>query len=303
MSFAVLKEKAKEHVRQFSYEDTLLNIVASTFESNLPFNYGLFECIVLTCGVGAFANVNGNYIYGMCNFTGDIDEDGWGKDLTIITLSNKMYDFPNYKENKKVCVIKNNFTGCPDLNISRFATMFSQVDKSMVNNVVNARSHPIYRANTEKERNTLNALLETDNERPYAIVSANFWEEGQDGKVINLTDPQLAEKLQFLSQFEVDLERRFFQTYGISVHSSTKLAQMTVDEVNNGCEASRVLVEIRKKCRQIPIEKFNADNGTQYFIDYSKVWEIAERKFTDIETGGVVRDEKLERGGDDENTI
>lgn len=164
------------------------------------------------------------------------------------------------------------------------------------------KHHPIYKSADDKEKAALNELwdkIQTEDDK-LTITSTNILETlltggqiDENARVINLTDPRLADKIQYVSKCIDDYMRWFLGLYGQTVQGNGKLAQQTVDEVNGQTSSSFILpndmlherklwVERLKKLEIIPED---AD------IDFSNAWKVEEIKYqkeADINEDGEV---------------
>ena len=170
------------------------------------------------------------------------------------------------------------------------------------------KNHPIYKARDDKEKAALSEYWKKidGDEEALAIASTNILDEILDEKsgnaannVINLSDPHLADKLQYVSKVIDDYMRWGFGLYGQTIQGNGKLAQQTKDEVNGQTSLSFVLPNDMLRQRKLWVERLKALDivGSDADIDFStafKVEEIKYQKEADIDSNGEIEEVKEE---------
>ena len=274
-----LKEKTKVKHNDCIYNDEFLTMLIGMFAyNNLPFRKSLIESLLLMTGsVGIYMNYNQNQLEcGYCMFSGNIGHYGFGEDVTIMTLSNHSMFFQDWENSSEVAVIFNDSIGAPDLNIDRISKYLSDVDKSIENAILNTRSSKVYRAKDEKEKVALEKAIESNKDgRPTAIVSSNILadlmsSETHEQLVLDLTDPQQVDKIQYLCNLHTSLLRRMQNIYGMTTAGTDKVAQQTIAEVNNGNTFSFVVPIERLNERRKGIEKVNSLFDTEISVEFGE---------------------------------
>jgi len=179
------------------------------------------------------------------------------------------------------------------------------------------KNHPIYKAQDDKERDALNQLwhkIQDDNgESPdLSITSTNVLLESllengervESNRVLNLSQPELANQIQFISKSVDDLLRWSMSLFGQAIQGNGKLAQQTVDEVNGQTSSSFILPNDMLYQRRLWVERMKErgmlpDDAT---IDFSAAWKVEEikyRKEAEIENTGDLDEETGDPVGDD----
>lgn len=166
------------------------------------------------------------------------------------------------------------------------------------------KQHPIYKAQDDKERAALAELWEkVDNEdEKLTITSQNILEQlltqgqtSEDNRRIDLTDPKLADKLQYVSKCIDDYMRWFLGLYGQTIQGNGKMAQQTVDEVNGQTSSSFILPNDMLHERKLWLERLKALEivPEDADIDFSAAWKTEEIKYqkeADIDENGEVEE-------------
>lgn len=296
-----LKDKTKVKHNDFIYNDEFLTMLIGMFSyENLPFRKSLIESLLLMTGsVGIYINYNTNQMEcGYCMFTGNIGHYGFGEDVTVITLSNHSMFFSNWEKSSEVAVIFNDSIGAPDLNIDRISKYLSDVDKSIENAILNTRSSKVYRAKDEQEKAALERAIESNRDgRPTAIVSSNILSdlmssETHEQLVLDLTDPQQVDKIQYLCNLHTSLLRRMQNIYGMTTAGTDKVAQQTIAEVNNGNTFSFVIPLERLNERRKGVERVNHIFKTDISVDFGEaIKREYDRIFKVFDEGEGIIDE------------
>ena len=320
--FRNLKDKTKVILTDCAYNDIFLSMLMSMFDyKNLPFKKMLIEGLLLTTGKVGIYKEDDKLYCGWCMFSGDINEYGFGSDVTVMTLSNKQKFFPKWEESKDVVIIFNDNIGAPDLNIDRISKYLSDVDKSIENAIINTRSNKIYRAKDEKEKKAIESAIESNKDgKPSAIVSSNILNdmlsaESKDQIVVDLTDPTQVDKIQYLCNLHTTILRRMQTIYGMMTAGTDKIAQQSVSEINNGSSFSFIIPIDRLEERKKGIEKVNELFNTNISVDFGETMKreyekhMSQREYntediTEENTEDITEDtEVIENKEDNEDDI
>lgn len=167
-----------------------------------------------------------------------------------------------------------------------------------------SKNHPIYKARDDKEQAALKEYWKKvqNNDDELAIASNNIWDDliESEGnvkidKVINLSDPELADKLQYIAKTVDDYLRWCCSLYGQNIQGNGKLAQQTVDEVNGQTSFSFVLPNDMLYQRKQWLERMKELNlvSADADIDFSRAWKVEEVKYekeADINEDGDIEE-------------
>ena len=167
-----------------------------------------------------------------------------------------------------------------------------------------SKNHPIYKARDDKEQAALKGYWKKvqNNDDELAIASNNIWDDliESEGnvkidKVINLSDPELADKLQYIAKTVDDYLRWCCSLYGQNIQGNGKLAQQTVDEVNGQTSFSFVLPNDMLYQRKQWLERMKELNlvPADADIDFSRAWKVEEVKYekeADINEDGDIEE-------------
>lgn len=262
--------------------------------------------------------------YGMCG-AGKVDEK-WNKGLykgDAVFLHAQTADDPDIYGLGSKCIVTgaNGFNEVADYDkyaigfnnsshtsLRTFICMASDALAkalcSLRSDVLYVRNHPIYKARDDKEMASLNEYWKKvlDGGDDLAIASTNIMDNVLseiNGKasvaenVINLSNPQNADKMQYMSKVVDDYMRWMFGLYGQTIQGNGKMAQQTVDEVNGQTSTSFILPndmlyqrkEWLKRMKELGIVGDDAD------IDFNTAWKVEELKYqkeADVNADGEI---------------
>lgn len=266
------------------YYITLEQILTSMFEyNNLPkgLDRKYIEHCLIRFGCAGIIKIDDEYFVGIPAITPPLNNYGIGTKIVVTTFNGQNQITGTIGKN---CVlIWNNSEFVNDYIISWFAKMFKEIDKSMESNVYNSRLHPIPIAKNSKIKSAIDNIFKTikgenvKNET-YSVLSEQAFEDVISGKstpvdVINLTDVNNVDKIQYLSKFHDDLLRRFCTLYGHAMQTSGKMAQQTTEELQGYNSFSMIIPSNRLEERKKGIDDFNRIFNENVSINYSEAWE------------------------------
>lgn len=265
------------------YYITLEQILTSMFDyNNLPkgLDRKYIEHCLIRFGCAGIVKVNDDYFVGIPAITPPLDNYGIGTKI-VVTTFNGQHQFTG-TIGKDCVLIWNNSEFVNDYIISWFAKMFKEIDKSMESNVYNSRLHPIPIAKNSKIKSAIDNIFKTikgenvKNET-YSVLSEQAFEDVITGKstpvdVLNLTDVNNVDKIQYLSKFHDDLLRRFCTLFGHAMQTSGKMAQQTTEELQGYNSFSMIIPSNRLEERKKGINDFNRIFNENVTVKYSEAW-------------------------------
>lgn len=266
------------------YYTALEQILTSMFDyNNLPkgLDRKYIEHCLIRFGCCGIVKINDEYFVGVPAIQPPLDNYGIGTEI-IITTYNGQHQVKG-KIGEDCALIWNNSEFIGDFIITWFAKMFKEIDKSMESNVYNSRLHPIPIAKNSKIKTAIDNIFKTikgdsvKNET-YSVLSEQAFEDVISGKstpveVVNLTDVNNIDKIQYLSKFHDDLLRRFCTMYGHAMQTSGKMAQQTTEELQGYNSFSMIIPSNRFEERKKGITEFNRIFNENVTIAYSEAWD------------------------------
>lgn len=294
MLFSLLKEKQQKAYRLQSFDDILLATLCSMFVYNgmaESVNKKFIEKYRLLDGACAIWKNEGKYIVSHVDFGGKPDENGIGTIAICATDNGTVKQFNDWRENEDVAIIFNNSIYSPDLSIGMTSDMLMETDISMKANLIHARLHPVPIAQDDK---VLKAIQQAEKDitdgKLTTVLNDDVLADIGDAKdiaipTINFTEVKNSDKIQYLAKFRDDIMRWFYSLNGMNSQGSSKMAQQTVDEVNQDSCSSMIIPHDRYRCAvegcDMCNEKFGDDpDWIEASVDFSECWQNRLADFT-----------------------
>jgi hypothetical protein len=202
--------------------------------------------------------------------------DGWFKDAKCWDYMGKEYEFKDWLNNPDILVFFNNFMRMPDMFTEKYATFLSDVDFSIMNNVFFSRQHPIPTARDKQTQSRINEAIKTVAEGQFntILMETNLKDiiDGKDVDILNITDVEKSQYIQYLSHLHDGLISRLFFMLGLGTTDNGKQAQISVDELNKNDDASitQALAWYNERKKAIDAAR---DKGHELFFDFSPLWK------------------------------
>ena len=151
--------------------------------------------------------------------------------------------------NKEVVVCGNNPFYLPDSPIFDWYAGFSEdIDISMYFQLINSRNIPALTADSDQKANQIKKAFEQIKAGVPVVITTDIF---SGTETIDLTDKSLIEKMQYITSFNADVEKRFANARGIDVNTLDKRAQVTSDELNQFTDVTTnnflVMLEARQE--------------------------------------------------------
>lgn len=315
--FNQLSEKNQKAYRIAAYDEILLNSISTMFTyDKIPetIDQGFLEMFSILRGVAAvWEHPTYGWIASEAGTSGSPNPYGIGKDIICSAFDGTVKTFENWENNNDVIVLWNNSIKMPDMNIGRFSDMFTENETSIKLNVLFSRFYPIPVAKDKKTQEAINKAISNMligkikdgctilDER----VLADAMENPSGIDLINLTDVQKSQNIQYLCKYRDDLFRWFYSLYGMNSQGSSKLAQQTVDEVNQDTNAAMIIPHDMLRCRQAFIEQAKKKQPELFKnadVSFSECWMS---RLANMDDEFKKTDEELEEtteGGNEDET-
>lgn len=296
--YTELKPKEKEDWREKSYFNMLLGIIIQMFEyKNLPegIDPDFLEIYLTLDGrVGIFEHEGQiNAVRG--SNSGQPNAYGIGVDFTG--------GCPLYSKTGRVgvdCAVGyNNSVKVPDRDLYRAAEQFGQTDLSQVFNIQRTRINPVVVVKDNKQAEAMKVIqkqLKYGYELPtIADETVNWDESGKEIKLLEIGDPALVSKIQYLSEYFQALQQRIFTYWGIPTLGSVRHAQNVSNEQSESQEAQAWIYPLdRLKARRKMVDMINSVFGTDISVDFSTIWKQNYEAFLGAKDKNQAEVEKLE---------
>lgn len=231
--------------------------------------------------------------------------DGFFADCVCFDFWGKEYNFKKWEENPDILVFFNTPLRTPDLFVSKYATMLSDIDMSILNNVHYSRQHPIPVARDRQTKARIDECIKsvTNGEITTVLMENNIKDvlgENDSIDVVNITEVEKSQYLQYLSHLHDSVVSRLFFLLGLGTTDNGKQAQITTEELNKNDDASITQAlawyQARKEGFDVAREK-----GHDLSFDFHPVWkQRIERIINPPEVGA--NPEESDDNGDSEDS-
>ena len=281
-----MKAKQKTNHLNFTHWSRMFGIIISMFEyktdadTNIDFDY--LERYMATEGVAFIGKVNDKLVAMVGTRTDELNEYGLGTKVYATTQNGDTFKGTIGVD----CVaVYNNNLFLPEMELSFFADILTELDKSLELNILYTRDYPIPIPKDDREKQVITTAIKNMREGvPATIVSRNVLKDfmGDNQEVIQtleLSNPDRIHNIQYLLKAYEDIEKRFWCRYGHNISTSQKMAQVTETELNGTDSVSMVYPEIRLKCRKKACEEIKKLFGVDITVDYSEVWKREVEKY------------------------
>lgn len=294
MLFSELKPKQKTFLTEISYQDVLAEYVLGMLDyPNFPVEIEYvryLDFLLLKEGKAALYKSSywGRWVIGNVSFEGiDLNEYGMLQDAHVFDRAGHDELFKEWLNSQECFIFFNNRNHTPDINIPRYADLLAKIDISLNANIVNSRMSPIVVAKDNNTKNQLAEIIKQNHDgHTEVITSPNILNDaGDDITVVNITDVNASDKIQYLLHAKDDLTREFLNLYGLHITGTGKMAQQSVEEITGSNNAALVIPYEMMKARNDTLERFNAITGLNVVCQLSKSWEREE-----YEAEGTIKD-------------
>ena len=202
--------------------------------------------------------------------------DGWFKDCVCYDFRGFQYKFNDWENNPDILVFFNTPLRNPDLFVEKYAEALSNIDMSIMNNVHFSRMHPIPVARDKKTKNRIDAAMQaiTDGRWETVLMEDSLKDviEGDAIDLINITDVEKSQYIQYLSHLHDKYTGRLFFILGLGATEAEKRAQISIPELEKNDDASIGMVMAWYKARKDAIDVAKA-KGHDLSFDFSDVWK------------------------------
>lgn len=277
--YNIMKPKYQKEFLDMQHWLVLFNLILSRYEweglpENIPQEF-LEGCLVSNGTVGFFKK-GAEYWVVWGSYNGDV------KGYLASEYAGALPGVGSFhgKVGKDVAVGWNNATRTPDLLLMQYSSILTEIDVSEKINVLFSRFLRIPKAKDQKEKeaikSAINAVL---NGKIDAIVSDTVHDaralldiSSKDSEFLELTDVREVDKLQYLNQYRDNVMKRFWSLYGQRMQVTSKMAQMSNDEVHSNDNVNMVLTLQGLKLREKFCEEVNSLFGLNISVKLSDAW-------------------------------
>lgn len=203
--------------------------------------------------------------------------DGFFADCVCFDFWGKEYKFKKWEENPDILVFFNNPLRTPDMFVSKYATMLSDIDMSILNNVHYSRQHPIPVARDRQTKARIDECIKsvTNGETKTVLMENSINDilgENDSIDMLNLTEVEKSQYLQYLSHLHDSMISRLYFLIGLGTTDNGKQAQITTEELNKNDDASITQALAWYKARKDGFDVAR-EKGHDLSFDFHPVWK------------------------------
>ena len=284
-----LREKDKAQLNKFAvnniYRHQLINSIIGMIEyDNVPDGLEmkfveLYKILHGICGITK--DSRGNFTAFIGGHSNQVNNYGLGTHF-VGADSVESYDF---EINKNGVVAWNNKLGISDIeHINMISDSLTELKTSLDYNIMYARYNPLISVKDAKTKTALDTALKNTRDGVPTTFLSNLSmaldEFGvKDIELINICDVKNSDKLQYLYKAFDDTFRHFYNVYGISLSTSSKMAQQNDSEINQTNALAMLYPLERLKCANTMCEELNSIYGTNISAHFSEVWQVEYDKY------------------------
>ena len=244
-----------------------------------------FEKYLIMFGCLAVGKIDGNLTFVRGGLGGgELDAYGYPTRFIGATGNGRAVD---WKIGADCVVFFNNKNHTPDLDVLKTTDLLTDIDISIDYNIFFARMYPVPLVKDEKERLQVLEIFKNlrDGGKTGTVINKKMdvtdMMNASQGEipVLNLTDVQTADKIQYLARFREDAKRWFLNRHGHDLQGSSKMAQQSVEEINGNNSVSMIYPLEKYSMRMRAIEAMNALFGTEMTFTFSPAFLMEYEKF------------------------
>lgn len=291
---------------EFAHLNDLNNILIENFthdfeeKNNIP--YGTIEFLLLNYGmVGITKDDDNNYVVGFANLMSTSHYNYQKGDNVNITMFMST-DVYQRKLGIDCELIFNNSTRTPSTDIYTFAELFKDLDISLKVLIKKSRLINTPLARNEFERQQIQEMLNDIEIGNWKAIQSRldkveeFTENRKPLEILELTQAEATNYLQYLALCKNSLKEFFFTKYGHSLRNTSKVAQQSKDEVNDLDITSQILIDNMYKNRVQGWERVNKLFNTDFSCDFGELLKLERQKLNEtIEDGETNVETEVEK--------
>lgn len=272
-----LKTKNRERLRisqyaEFFYTSLMEMFTYDGLPESLPKRF--LENILLRTGSVFVWKDGDELICSTGTLGGEVDAYGLGTKAIATALNGHTKEGTRDKD---IIFGINNDLQSPETFILWLIHICNEIDLSLDLNVLYSRYLPAPLVRDDKTKHAFDEYIQklTRGEMT-AILSDNVLnnELGINEQVLEITDVNRIDKVQYLSRLRDDMLKQFYNRYGQALQTQNKSAQQTTDEIHGMDSASFIIPLNMYKCRLDMVNKINSIFGTDITVRFSDPWRF-----------------------------
>lgn len=194
-------------------------------------------------------------------------------------MTGKEYNYKDWRNNPEIQVFFNNLTYSPDIFIEKYSYMLSELDTSIICNVIFSRLKPIPIVKDAAGKAKIDQILAdlVDGKIKTIIQELDLTDIVDNNRpsieVLNLTDVESSKYIQYLQHLHDNLISRLFFMMGLSINDTGKQAQISIEELNKNKDAAISLLNGWYTMRKRGFDEMREKGMADLEFDFSDVWK------------------------------
>lgn len=257
-------------------------------------------------GCLAFNKENKKWLRGQ--FTGILDDEGDFTTFVGLSLATTNEGAKDYKNHDQVIVCRNNPLMIPNVVKNEwFASLKEENDKSLMALVIMTRYSKALVAYSDQQKKQIEEAMKSIIDGMPVVFTSSILEELNQ---LDLTNPQDVDKIQYLSSFMQEIDKREANLKGIDLELLDKRAQVTSNELKQYDDITTLdyLIAFNERQRFVEEMKENGFNleivRNPIFFDEPTEEDVKEGEFEykeeEEDPEGTSGDEKVQEGTKEE---
>lgn len=187
-----------------------------------------FETLLRLYGTIGFVKSEKKFVVGY--LSGKFDEDGKPTEYEAYHLNTDGNSGSHkYKIGEELILCRNNSLYLSDLPfINWYCNMLKETDISIRYQLINSRLLPVVGVNDDQTKKQLEEVFNSIEAGKPGIFKKDLLDDIQ---LLNILDNSNIEKMQYLTSFRENLDKRLFTEFGIEINAKDKRAQVSVEEI------------------------------------------------------------------------
>lgn len=316
----IVKQVRQDIIRQ-EFETDLVQIVEiDNFPKDL--DQQLMKLLNLREGFSGLLKKGNEYFICSCSRIGLPRKDGRPEKVYARYINKGSIHIEEVTNDKEIVLWYNTDFANADYNPLRYSHILAEVDVSILANVKRSRLNPLIRVKDSIEKASIDkALKESDVDygTPSTYISESTLSElisnsSKDDAILNFTQVNDSDKIQYLSNLNLELRNRFYSKYGLTMNSSGgKMAQQTNAEVKGAESSSWILPLAMLKQAKEFCERCSKAFGLEMSAHFGMIHELNFMSFANdctndntphgdiCEEGAEIEVEELEKEGEQDD--
>lgn len=276
-----MKQKTVNLIENQNNFNNLLLLLENMFEyENIEtvetFNINDFNRFLLCLGkCGVIKNKDSWYVTTL-NYEGIKNNAGEYESGIFVSENSLINETHKFDNEHLFC--KNNNLSLPESNMVKFADLFTENYKSLKAQIINTRLSKIMKAVTDKQQKQIENIKNKIIDGELTVITSDIEDmlisDNSDIQIIDFTDNDKIDKLQYINTNYENLLKTFLNFYGIPLTSSNKLSQVNEIETKSPVYFSNIYKMELLHEREKFFKKFNEVAGTDIKVKFSECWTI-----------------------------